>query len=74
MPVRRANRHNPRGYYELEAVKESGSFDFELERSGSSGGPWDTAATGTDVYTLTDDFTQADWLAAERPPCGCSST
>lgn len=50
--------------WDVEAVKESGTFSFTLMRAGSPEGPWDDAASGNDVFTLTDYFDQpADFKA-----------
>lgn len=41
--------------WEIEAQSEAGAFDFDVERSGSPGGPWTTIATSVgDVRTYDD--------------------
>lgn len=40
--------------WELEEVSESGSFSFEIDRSGSPEGPWTTITTIVDLYTYSD--------------------
>ena len=44
--------------WDMEAVKESGSFTFTLMRAGSPGGPWDDVTTVVDALTATDDFSE----------------
>lgn len=42
--------------WDLEEVGESGSFDFEIYRSGSPSGPWTKVQDYTDVYIGYDDL------------------
>jgi hypothetical protein len=42
--------------WDMEAVKESGVFNFTLMRAGAPEGPWDDAATGADIFTANDYF------------------
>lgn len=50
--------------WDLEAVKETGSFAFTLMRAGSPDGPWYDAATGIDIVIATDYFeTPVDYEA-----------
>jgi hypothetical protein len=44
--------------WDLEAISSVGVFHFDVERSGSPGGPWTTVVTGLhDVYLYEDDLT-----------------
>jgi len=48
--------------WELEQVSESGVFLFDVERSGSPGGPWTTITTSPlpDTYTYDDTLSDED--------------
>ena len=46
--------------WELEEVNESGTFTFDVNRSGSPGGPWTTIATGISGVTYIDDLSTED--------------
>jgi hypothetical protein len=46
--------------WDMEAVKESGTFTFTLMRAGSPEGPWDDVGSGGNIYTLTDYFEEPD--------------
>lgn len=55
--------------WDLEEVTESGSFTFDVERSGSTEGPWTTVGTGlADVYTYDDPLSdeEANTLSLSR--------
>lgn len=54
--------------WELEDVTESGSFSFEIYRSGSPSGPWTLLDTVSDVYLYTDTLAdeEANTLAITR--------
>ena len=42
--------------WDLEEVNESGTFTFDVDRSGSPGGPWTTIAAGITGVTHIDDL------------------
>lgn len=46
--------------WDLEAVTESGTFLFDVERSGSTEGPWTAIATGLTATTYTDQLDQEE--------------
>ncbi len=72
--------------WELDEVGESGTFTFDVERSGSPGGPWTVVESGlTNVYTYDDMLVteDADTLSLSRdiyyrikvtPPSGASNS
>lgn len=46
--------------WDLQEVNESGAFAFDVDRSGSPGGPWTTIATGLSTVTYIDDLSTED--------------
>lgn len=54
--------------WDLAEVTESGTFTFDIERSGSPGGPWTTIASGQTGYTYEDtlDLESANTLSLVR--------
>lgn len=54
--------------WDVTEANESGTFTFDVERSGSPGGPWTTLASGLTAVTYTDDMSteEVNILALSR--------